>query len=136
MCLHFRGCISTTRSPFSGSASYMRLPFYGGVSTMRSHPGGDTSYMCPVAVGPNASSCVVSAFSAPLAGSMLEVPLTRAGAVPDCARQGPGFDFPRVLIGVHSQAPSFVRVNARRVDPPCVLSDLYACAWELDMTEW
>jgi hypothetical protein len=69
--------------------------------------------MCPVAVVPNASSRAVSAFSAPLAGLMLEVPLAGLVQCPQvalplaCARQRPGFDFPRVLIGVHShsQAP-------------------------------
>jgi hypothetical protein len=54
--------------------------FRGGVSTVRPPPGGGSSCMCPVAVGPNASSLAAAACSAPLAGSMLAVPLARAGA--------------------------------------------------------
>jgi hypothetical protein len=42
--------------------------------------GAGASCMCLVAVGSNASSLAAAAFSAPLAGSMLAVPLARAGA--------------------------------------------------------
>jgi len=45
-------------------------------------PGDSASCMCLVAIGSNASSFVVAAFLALLAGSMLEVPLARASAVP------------------------------------------------------
>jgi len=66
------------------SALLMRLPPGDGTSglPMRPPPGDGASCMCPVTVGSNASSFVAAAFLALPAGSMLEVPLARAGAVP------------------------------------------------------
>jgi hypothetical protein len=70
--------------PPSGGASIMCSPSGASASgfSMHSVPRDGTSCMCPVAVGPNALSCAAAAFLALLAGSMLKVPLARAGAVP------------------------------------------------------
>ena len=79
-----RGGVSTTRLPSSGSAADLPMRSPSRVSAsglpLRSPLGDGASCVCPVVWGSNASSCAAVAFSVPLAGSMLEVPLARAGA--------------------------------------------------------
>jgi len=143
MCLPFRSGVLTTHPPSSGGAFGLsiHLPPWGGASAllMRLPPWDGASCMCPVAVGSNASSFVAAAFSALLAGSMLEVPLARAGAVPTagtlrlcaCGSAAPqsGMSTPGGRLPSHLRPrsqpcpPSFVHVNARGVDFPCIRVD-------------